>query len=79
MKNFEYIWSVFNTLSVYCSSYPFFKNNIMRGKLFFSLEFKTRQLKSINEVYNLFYKENTKKKSITENLYFYIDYIVMAH
>jgi LAGLIDADG DNA endonuclease family len=79
IKNFEYIWSVFNTLSVYCSSYPWFKQNIMRGKLKFSLEFQSRQLKSLNEIYNLFYKENTKIKIISEDLYYYIDHVVMAH
>jgi len=51
----------------------------MRGKLFFSLEFQSRQLKSLNEIYNLFYKENNKIKIISEDLYYYIDHVVMAH
>jgi hypothetical protein len=79
IKNFEYLWSVFNILSVYCSSYPYSTKNIKRGKLFFSLEFQTRQLKSLNEIYNLFYFENNKIKSITPELFHYIDYIAIAH
>jgi len=50
----------------------------MRGKLFYSLEFKTRQLKSLNEIYNLFYIE-LKSKIITPELFHYIDYIALAH
>jgi hypothetical protein len=78
IKHFEYIWSVFNTLSVYCSSFPYSNKNFMRGKLFFSLEFQTRQLKSLNEIYNLFYIE-LKSKIITPELFHYIDYIALAH
>jgi hypothetical protein len=80
-KNSEYLWSVFNNLSVYCSSYPFLKKTIKRGKLFYSLEFQTRQLKSLNVIYNLFYIENikTKIKSISPELFHYIDYIAIAH
>lgn len=79
IKNFEYLWSVFNILSVYCSNYPYLKKTIKRGKLFFSLEFQTRQLKSLNEIYKLFYIENNKIKSITFELFHYIDYITLAH
>lgn len=50
----------------------------MRGKLFYSLEFQTRQLKSLNEIYNLFYIE-LKRKIITPELFHYIDYIALAH
>jgi len=78
IKNFEYIWSVFNTLSVYCSYFPYTKKTIKRGKLFFSIEFQSRQLKSLNEIYNLFYKD-LKIKIITQELFHYIDYIALAH
>lgn len=50
----------------------------MRDKLFYNLEFQTRQLKSLNEIYNLFYIE-LKKKIITPELFNYIDYIALAH
>jgi LAGLIDADG DNA endonuclease family len=78
IKNFEYIWSVFNTLSVYCSSLPIYNQKFMRGKLCYSLQFQTRQLKSLNEIYNLFYIE-IKRKIISPELYHYIDYIALAH
>lgn len=87
IKNFDYIWTVFTQLSVYCSSYPFFKKTIMRGKIFYSLEFQTRMLKSLNEIYNLFYIKASapdlgrrdKIKTIKPELFFYIDYIALAH
>lgn len=78
IKNFEYIWTVFNTLSVYCSSYPFIKKTIKRDKLFYSLEFQTRKLKTLNEVYSIFY-ETEKIKTIKPDLFFYMDYVVIAH
>ena len=79
IKNIEYLWSVFNTLSVYCSSYPVLKHTIKKGKLFYSLEFQTRMLKSLNEIYKLLYIENTKIKRITPDLFHYIDYVAIAH
>jgi rRNA maturation endonuclease Nob1 len=79
-KNFEYLWSIFNSLSVYCSSYPYLTKTIKRGKLIYSTEFITRQLKSFNEIYNLFYlEEDSRLKSITPELYHYLDYICLAH
>jgi len=77
--NFEYLWSVFNILSVYCSSYPYSKQTIKRNKLFFSVEFQTRQLKTLNEIYNIFYINNSKVKNINQDLYHYVDYICIAH
>jgi LAGLIDADG DNA endonuclease family. len=46
--------------------------------LFYSLEFNTRQLKCINEIYTLFYNE-VKIKVIKPELYDYLDYIALAH
>ena len=82
IKNFDYIWLVFNSLSVYCSSYPYVKKTIKRGKLFFSLEFFSRQLKSFNEIYNIFYFKDSKIKNITASgteLFHYLDYVALAH
>jgi hypothetical protein len=33
LKNFEYLWSVFNSLSVFCSSYPYI--NKLKGVNYF--------------------------------------------
>jgi hypothetical protein len=79
IKNIEYLWSVFNTLSLYCSSLPFLNYTFKRGKLFFCLEFQTRMFKSLNELYKLYYIENTKIKIITPDLFHYIDYVSIAH
>lgn len=79
IKNFEYLWDVFYKLSIYCGSYPHLNKNIKRKKLFFNLQFQTRRLKALNEIYNLFFSNNFKLKSITVELYNYIDYIAIAH
>jgi len=86
LKNFEYLWSVFISLSVFCSSYPYINKTIKRGKLFYSTEFMTRQLKSLNEIYNIFYLVPStgtfpfekaigvsKIKSITPDLFHYLE------
>ena len=75
--NFNYIWYIFNNLSILCSNYPYLCKTILRGKTFFSLEFYTRQLKCLNEIYNLFYSSN--KKVIKEDLIYYMNYIILAH
>lgn len=81
-KNFEYLWSVFNSLSLYCSSYPYITKTIKRGKLFYGTSFLTRQLKSFNEIYNIFYLDIDgfkDRKSINHDLFHYLDYIALAH
>lgn len=77
INNFPYIWYIFNKLSTLCSNYPYICKNILRGKTFFSLEFYSRQLKCLNEIYYLFYSSN--KKIIKEDLFDYMDYVVLAH
>jgi hypothetical protein len=78
IKHFEYFWNVFIQLSTLCSGYPWLTKNIKRGKLFFAVEFNTRQLKCLNEIYTLFYSES-KIKIIKPELYDYVDYIAIAH
>ena len=84
IKYFHYFWFVFVQLSPLCSNYPWIIKNIKRGKLFYAIEFQTRQLKSLNSVYNLFYiKDKAKdiniKKSISLELYHHFNEIVFAH
>jgi LAGLIDADG DNA endonuclease family len=77
-KHFTYCWYVFTTLSNLCSGYPWNTKIIKRGKLFFGIEFNTRQLKCLNEIRTLFYSE-FKIKTIKPELYDYLDYIAIAH
>ena len=53
----------------------------IRGKLFLSISFQTRQLECFNEVFNLFYKfkEGKYVKTIKPELFLYMDYIGLAH
>jgi hypothetical protein len=78
IKNFLYLWTIFVHLSSLCSGYPWLTKTIKRGKIFFALEFQTRQLNCLNEIYTLFYSE-VKIKTIKPELYEYLDYISIAH
>lgn len=78
IKNFEFFWTVFTQLSPFCSGYPWFTKTWKRGKIFYGIEFNTRQLKCFNEILNLFYS-NSKIKTIKSDLYDYIDYISIAY
>ena len=65
----------------------------MRGKTFYSVSIQTRQLWSLNEIYNLFYDHNlninftiknvitagSRHKFIKDELFFYMDNIALAH
>jgi len=54
---------------------------VTRGKLFYSVYLQTRQLASLNEIFNLFYLTNKGKiiKTVKQDLFFYMDFIVLAH
>ena len=79
IKNFEYIWFLFSQLSILINSYPLLLKRTLRGKIFYSLTFKTRQLNCLNEIYELFYNLGNKQKELHLNLYDYFNYIVFAH
>lgn len=79
IKNFDYLWEVFNNLANLCSSYPYLSKNMLRNKLFYSVQFETRQLKCFSEIHSLFFKDENKRKSISVELLDYFDYVVLAH
>lgn len=79
IKNFEYIWFIFNKLSILNNSYPLLIKRLFNNKIFFSLSFRTRQLKCLNEIYYLFYNKNSKKKIIKEDLFHYMNYVTLAY
>lgn len=79
--NFPYIWYVYNELAYLCSGQLMFGSSTLRGKLFYNLTLQTRQLACIIEIFHLFYIVVDKKpiKVIKEDLFFYMNYIVLAH
>ena len=79
LKHFEYIWLVFLELMVLTSSYPYLTKTNQRGKIFYGLEFNTRQLQILNEIKTLFYLPGSTKKTITIHLFDYLDYLALAH
>ena len=51
----------------------------LRGKIFYGVEFYTRQLKILNEIKILFFLPDSTKKTITIHLFDYLDYLALAH
>ena len=56
----EYVWFVFNSLSHYCSSTPKITTGIRLGKRYWALQFFTRSMPCITELYYLFYPNKVK-------------------
>ena len=54
-------------LSHYCSNQPIFRENKLKGKKYYSLEFRTRYLPCFNELHGFFYKN--KVKVVPDNIY----------
>jgi TRAP-type mannitol/chloroaromatic compound transport system permease small subunit len=78
IRNIKYIWYLFNQLSLLINVYPILLRRKLRGKIFFSLAFRTRQLKCLNEIYNLFFNDEIER-CINIKLFHYFDYVVLAH
>jgi LAGLIDADG DNA endonuclease family len=81
INNFNYLWYIFNEMSYLCSNLPYKGKSIIRGKLFYNISFQTRQLKCLNEMFNLFYNKvnGINKKTIKYDLIHYIDYRAIAN
>jgi hypothetical protein len=79
--HFPYIWFIYNELAYLCSGNIYSGKSELRGKVFYNLSFQTRQLSCLIEIYNLFYypKDGKWIKTIKYDLFYYIDYIVLAH
>lgn len=79
MKHFEYLWLVFCELSHLCSNLPYITKNLKKGKIFYSIVFSTRKLKCLEIIDKLFYTTKNNKKIINFELFYHMDYIVLAH
>jgi hypothetical protein len=79
--NSPYFYHVYFELAYLCAGPIFFGKSVLRGKIFYNISFQTRQLPCFMEIFNLFYKTVDKKwvKTIKQDLFFYMDYIVLAH
>ncbi len=82
IKHFEYLWKVHNEIKYLTSKYPHICKTIKRGKLFYSLQFETRQLECLKEIRSLFYIDispNKYVRSLNINQFNYKNYLVLAH
>ena len=73
----SYVWFVFNQLSHYCNSSPRLTTGTRAGKTYYGLEFFTRSMPCITELYHLFYHERTK--IIPSNIYELLTPVALAH
>ena len=73
-----YVLTSYFSLSHYCSRLPYIVKSNRKGKDLFALEFSTRYLPCLNELYYLFYnKENIK--IVPKNIYNILNAIALAH
>jgi TRAP-type mannitol/chloroaromatic compound transport system permease small subunit len=81
IKNFPYLWYIFNELGYMCSGYPMISKTRTRGKIFYSVSLQTRQLPCLNEIFNLFFLDPKREliKTVKEDLFHHMNYIVLAH
>lgn len=73
----KYVWFVFNSLSHYCSIYPYLTRSTRAGNLYYGLEFLTRSIPCFTELHNLFYVN--KVKVIPQNIYELLTPVALAH
>lgn len=77
LDNFDYLWYVYNLLSHYCISLPFYKDSKLKNKIFPSVEFVTIALPCFSLLKRIFYKNRIK--IIPNNIYDLINYESLAH
>jgi len=73
----KYFWFVFLSLSHYCSSYPNVRIRTSFGKETISLEFFTRAMPCLTELYSLFYPNGIK--IIPNDIFNMLTPIALAH
>ena len=72
-----YVLTSYFSLSHYCSRLPYIVKSHRKGKDLFALEFSTRYLPCLNELYLLFYKD--KVKVIPNIIYDLLTPVALAH
>lgn len=77
INNASYVWFIFNELSHYCSSYPYYAESKRSGKVFYNLGFFTRGLPCFTELYPLFYINNVK--IVPKDIYNLLTPVALAH
>lgn len=73
----SYVWYVFSQLAHYCSSWPYLVKGERAGTNTLALEFYTRALPCIKEIYSMFYIHGSK--FIPENIYEILTRVALAH
>lgn len=77
LSHSNYLWFIFSILSHYCTSYPSLVSGIRNGKKLLALQFFSRALPCLTELYSLFYPNGIK--IIPCNIYELLTPIALAH
>jgi len=77
LDKYAYVLFVFNILSHYCNSIPFLTTGIRAGNRFYGLEFRTRSMPCLTELYSLFYPHAVK--IIPLDIYNMLTPVALAH
>ena len=72
-----YVLFVFNILSHYCGSLPQLSTGIRSNNKYYGLQFFTRSMPCLTEIYNLFYPQGIKR--IPADIYNLLTPISLAH
>jgi hypothetical protein len=73
----KYVWFVFSILAPYCSSCPFLVSGVRAGVRHYGLQFFTRALPCLTEIYSLFYIDSIKV--IPQNIFELLTPVALAH
>jgi len=76
-KSFAYAWHIFMILAPFCSSLPYFRTGVRKGKAFYSLKIFTRALPCIKFFVDLFYKD--KVKFVPQDIFHYLTPVALTH
>ena len=72
-----YVLFVYNLLSHYCGSLPQLSTGVRSNNKYYGLQFFTRSMPCITEIYNLFYPQGVK--TVPVDIYNLLTPICLAH
>ena len=77
LDHFPYLWFCYVILSHYCQSLPTPGSRVLKHKTFYHVQFVTRTMLCVTELYNLFYPEG--KKIVPNDIYELLTIEGLAH
>ena len=79
IKSLKYVFYLYSQLGILINNYPVMLKRKLRGRFFYCLTIRTRQLACLNSIYTLFYNVESGKRQLNLDIYDNFNYIVLAH